>query len=152
MCAAFAHSEQAQKRRWSLHKFLVQKCGLEYDQNVGHYDIVPTSKQEAEWSKRIGEVLIAAFLCGDTLLIILDYQYFDTRDSHWEARHRDIVKGCFIEAMSNHGPALQGCDDDGVVCLAFPAESRQIFDEILPSCRGLSLPARRLTWRVMRTK
>ena len=135
------YGKHALKRRRALYRVLEEVPAQEWDKVLSCYNIIPASKKctDQEWSCRFGQVFMAVLQHGDTCHIIVDFQiYHNTNESRSKSYHKDILKGCFIEALLYHCNTIEGFADTSVVCLAFPVESQLFLDEILPDRVGLS--------------
>ena len=129
------------QRRRALYWLLEAEWGQEWDRSLNVYNIIPGSKMctEQQWSSRFGQVFMAVVQHNDAFLIILDFQIYEsTNESRSRAYHRDIVKGCVIEALLYHCSNLEGCGEQSLVCFALPFESERLVCDILPECSGLS--------------
>ena len=133
--------EHARNRRKAFYGLLEEVHGTEWDKILSCYNIIPASKlcTDQQWACRFGQVFMAVLQYKDTCHIVVDYQiYHNNSESRSKSYHRDIVKGCVIEALLYHCNYVEGFAAKSLVCLAFPVESQLFLDEILPDCVGLS--------------
>ena len=138
------YGKHALKRRGALYRVLEEVPAQEWDKILSCYNIIPASKKctDQQWSSRFGQVFMAVLQYGATCHIIVDWQiYHNTNESRSKSYHKDILKGCFIEALLYHCNNIEGFADTDVVCLAFPVESQLFLNEILPDCVALSRSA-----------